>query len=112
MPNDFESLDEELQAILNSVKEPDLEAVPEPGSPVPRTEPAWDPDQAGPSNDPAERDTQRRMEWKRRIGERLKDARDQLQILQSIDRYRNESIEADLLREIAKLEHHLQNPPF
>jgi hypothetical protein len=52
------------------------------------------------------------MEWKRRIEERLKDARDQLQIMQSIDRHRNESIEADLLREIAILEQHLQNPPF
>jgi chromosome segregation ATPase len=111
-PNDVESLDEELQAILASLMEPDPEAVPEPGSPVQRTEPPRNPDETGPSNDPPERDTQLRMEWKRRIEERLKDARDQLQIMQSIDRYRNESIEADLLREIAVLEQHLQNPPF
>jgi hypothetical protein len=112
VPDDFESLDEELEAILDSLLELGPDAAPEPGSPGQRTEPPRTPDEAGPSNDPAERDAQLRREWKRRIEERLKDARDQLQIMQSIARYRNESIEADLLREIAVLEQHLQNPPF
>jgi len=52
------------------------------------------------------------MEWQRRIEERLKDAREQLQMMQSIGRYRDESIEADLLRDIAGLERNLQTPPF
>jgi hypothetical protein len=110
--DDFETLDEELQAMLHSLLEPDSAAAPEPGSPVERTDPRGDSGEAGPSNDPVERNTQLRLEWQREIEERLVDTRDQLEILQMLGDYRNEELEAQLLQRIAGLEKSLQNPPF
>jgi hypothetical protein len=105
VPDAFETVDEELLAILHSFQQPDPAAAPEPGSPP------SDSGEAGPSNDPAERNTQLRREWQRELEERLQNARDELEVLQMLGDYRLPELEAELLQRIARLEEELKKPP-
>jgi peptidoglycan hydrolase CwlO-like protein len=112
VPDAFETVDEELQAILRSLQQPGPDAGPEPGSPVERTEPPRNPGEAGPSNDPAEGNTQLRLEWQERVEELLLNTRDELDVLQTLADHRNPAFEAELLQRIADLEKNLHDPPF
>jgi hypothetical protein len=55
---------------------------------------------------------QLRMDWRRLMQDRLDLARQELRTTQSIERFRDEATEADLARQVALLEHEVQNPSF
>ena len=59
-----------------------------------------------------QRRLQLRSEWRERMQGRLDAARQALQVIQGIERLRDEGVEAELARKIALLEHEVNNPSF